>query len=219
MTISNKILDELLSGVDRPDDLPGDTGLIKELKVRLMERMLGAEMTEHLGYESNAETPSQQINRRNGTSRKTLKGNDGAVPIDIPRDRDGSFAPKLIPKGQTRIDGMGDKIIGLYAPGLSTRDIRAHLEEVYGFRGSTDLISRVTDAVLDEVNDWQTRALDRIYPIVFLDALRVKIRDAESRPVKNKAVYLALGVNFDGEREVLGLWVANAEGLSSGCRL
>ena len=212
ITISNKILDELLSGVDRPDDLLGDTGLIKELKVRFMERMLGAEMTEHLGYESNAEPPSQQINRRNGTSRKTLKGNDGAVPIDIPRDRDGSFAPKLIPKGQTRIDGMGDKIIGLYAAGLSTRDIRAHLEEVYGFRVSTDLISRVTDAVLDEVNDWQNRALDRMYPIVFLDALRVKIRDAESRPVKNKAVYLALGVNFDGEREVLGLWVANAEG-------
>ena len=193
MTISNKILDELLSGVDRPDDLLCDTGLMKELKVRLMERMLGAEMTEHLGYEPNAEPPSQQINRRNGTSRKTLKGNDGAVPIDIPRDRDGSFAPKLIPKGQTRIDGMDDKIIGLYAAGLSTRDIRAHLEEVYGFRVSANLISRVTDAVLDEVNDWQNRALDRMYPIVFLDALRVKIRDAESRQVKNKAVYLALG--------------------------
>ena len=212
MTISNKISDELLSGVDRPDDLLGVTGLMKELKVRLMVRMLGAEMTEHLGYEPNAEPPSQQINRRNGTSRKTLKGNDGAVPIDIPRDRDGSFAPKLIPKGQTRIDGMDDKIIGLYAAGLSTRDIRAHLEEVYGFRVSADLISRVTDAVLDEVNDWQNRALDRMYPIVFLDALRVKIRDAESRQVKNKAVYLALGVNSDGEREVLGLWVANAEG-------
>lgn len=212
MTISNKILDELLSGVDHPDDLLDDTGLMKELKVRLMERMLGAEMTEHLGYEPNAEPPSQQINRRNGTSRKTLKGNDGAVPIDIPRDRDGSFVPKLIPKGQTRIDDMDDKIIGLYAAGLSTRDIRAHLEEVYGFRVSADLISRVTDAVLDEVNDWQNRALDRMYPIVFLDALRVKIRDAESRQVKNKAVYLALGVNSDGEREVLGLWVANAEG-------
>ena len=219
MTISNKILDELLSGVDRPDDLLGDTGLMKELKVRLMERMLGAEMTEHLGYEPNAEPPSQQINRRNGTSRKTLKGNDGAFPIDIPGDWDGSFAPKLISKGQTRIDGMDDKIIGLYAAGLSTRDIRAHLEEVYGFRVSADLISRVTDAVLDEVNDWQNRALDRMYPIVFLDALRVKIRDAESRQVKNKAVYLALGVNSDGEREVLGLWVANVEGANSGCRL
>ena len=205
MTISNKILDELLSGVERPEDLLGDNGLMKDLKVRLMERMLGAELTEHLGYEPNAEPPSQQANRRNGSSRKTLKGNDGAVAIDIPRDRDGSFEPELIQKGQTRIDGIDDKIIGLYAAGLSTRDIRAHLEEVYGLRVSADLISRVTDTVLAEVSDWQNRALERMYPIVFLDALRVKIRDAESRQVKNKAVYVALGVNSDGEREVLGL--------------
>ena len=141
-----------------------------------------------------------------------LKGNDGAVPIDIPRDRDGSFEPELIRKGQTRIDGMDDKIIGLYAAGLSTRDIRAHLEEVYGLQVSADLISRVTDAVLEEVSDWQNRALEPIYPIVFLDALRVKIRDAESRQVKNKAVYVALGVTPEGEREVLGLWIANTEG-------
>jgi transposase-like protein len=212
MTISNKVLDELLSGVERPEDLLGETGLMRDLKVRLMERMLGAELTEHLGYEPHAEPPSQQSNRRNGTSRKILKGNDGEVPIDIPRDRDGSFEPELIRKGQTRIDGMDDKIIGLYAAGLSTRDIRAHLEEVYGLRVSADLISRVTDAVLDEVTDWQNRALERMYPLVFLDALRVKIRDAESRQVKNKAVYIALGVNADGEREVLGLWVANTEG-------
>ena len=137
-----------------------------------------------------------------------LKGNDGAVPIDIPRDRDGSFEPELIQKGQTRIDGMDDKIIGLYAAGLSTRDIRAHLEEVYGLRVSADLISRVTDAVLEEVSDWQNRALEPVYPIVFLDALRVKIRDQ----VKNKAVYVALGVTPEGEREVLGLWIANNEG-------
>ena len=122
---------------------------MKELKVRLMERMLGAELTEHLGYEPHGEPASQQSNRRNGAARKVLKGNDGAVPIDIPRDRDGSFEPELIQKGQTRIDGMDDKIIGLYAAGLSTRDIRAHLEEVYGLRVSADLISRVTDAVLE----------------------------------------------------------------------
>ena len=137
--------------------------------------------------------------------RKTLKGNDGLVPIDVPRDRDGSFEPELIRKGQTRIDGMDDKIIGLYAAGLSTRDIRTHLEEVYGLKVSADLISRVTDAVLEEVSDWQNRALEPMYPIVFLDALRVKIRDAESRQVKNKAVYVALGVTPEGEREVLGL--------------
>ena len=211
MTISKELLDELLSGVERPEDLLGDQGLMKELKVRLMERMLGAELTEHLGYEP-GEYPGDQSNRRNGSMRKTLKGNDGALPIDVPRDRDGSFEPELIQKGQTRIDGMDDKIIGLYAAGLSTRDIRAHLEEVYGLKVSADLISRVTDAVLEEVSDWQNRALEPIYPIVFLDALRVKIRDAESRQVKNKAVYVALGVTPEGEREVLGLWIAANEG-------
>ena len=118
MTISKELLDELLSGVERPEDLLGDKGLMKELKVRLMERMLGAELTEHLGYEPHGEPASQQSNRRNGAARKVLKGNDGAVPIDIPRDRDGSFEPELIQKGQTRIDGMDDKIIGLYAAGL-----------------------------------------------------------------------------------------------------
>jgi putative transposase len=212
MTISKELLDELLSGVERPEDFFGDKGLMKELKVRLMERMLGAELTEHLGYEPHGEPASQQANRRNGASRKVLKGNDGAVPIDIPRDRDGSFEPELIRKGQTRIDGMDDKIIGLNAAGLSTRDIRSHLEEVYGLRVSADLISRVTDAVLEEVSDWQNRALEPVYPIVFLDALRVKIRDAESRQVKNKAVYVALGVTPEGEREVLGLWIAANEG-------
>ena len=212
MTISRELLDELLSGVERPEDLLGDKGLMKELKVRLMERMLGAELTGHLGYEPHGEPASQQSNRRNGAARKVLKGNDGAVPIDIPRDRDGSFEPELIQKGQTRIDGMDDKIIGLYAAGLSTRDIRAHLEEVYGLCVSADLISRVTDAVLEEVSDWQNRALEPVYPIVFLDALRVKIRDAESRQVKNKAVYVALGVTPEGEREVLGLWIADNEG-------
>jgi putative transposase len=225
MTITKELLDELLSGVDNANDLLGDQGLMKELKVRLMERMLSAELTDHLGYEPDSQPSIQQNNRRNGTTRKTLKGNDGALPIDVPRDRPshrncvstagqwiGSFEPELIKKGQTRIDGMDDKIIGLYAAGLSTRDIRAHLEEMYGLKVSADLISRVTDAVLEEVSDWQNRALEPMYPIVFLDALRVKIRDAESRQVKNKVVYVALGVTPEGEREVLGLWIANNEG-------
>ena len=141
---------------------------MKELKVRLMERMLGAELTEHLGYEPETQPAKDQSNRRNGTARKTLKGNDGALPIDVPRDRDGSFEPELIKKGQTRIDGMDDKIIGLYAAGLSTRDIRAHLEEVYGLKVSADGVSRVTDAVLEEVSDWQNHALEPMYPIIFL---------------------------------------------------
>ena len=212
MTISKEVLDELLSGVENADDLLGDQGLLKELKVCLMERMLGAELTDHLGYELGDDPASAQGNRRNGTSRKTVKGNDGALPIDVPRDRDGSFEPELIKKGQTRIDGMDDKIIGLYAAGLSTRDIRTHLEEIYGLKVSADLVSRVTDAVMEEVSGWQNRALEPMYPIVFLDALRVKIRDAESRQVKNKAVYVALGVTPEGEREVLGLWIAANEG-------
>jgi hypothetical protein len=130
----------------------------------------------------------------------------------VPRDRDGSFEPELVKKGQTRIDGMDDKIIGLYAAGLTVRDIRAHLEDVYGLQVSPYLISRVTDGVLDEVREWQTRALDQMYPIVIFDALRVKIRDADSRMVKNKAVYVALGVSRDGVREVLRLFFCNSEG-------
>ena len=212
MTIPNELLDELLKDCERPEDLLGDAGLMKELRIKLMERMLGAELTAHLGYEEGKDAPPGQANRRNGTASKRLKGQDGEVPISVPRDRDGSFEPKLVKKGQTRIDGMDDKIIGLYAAGLTMRDIRAPLEDVYGLQVSPDLISRVTDAVLDEVREWQTRALERMYPIVIFDALRVKIRDADSRMVKNKAVYVALGVNRDGLREVLGLWIADNEG-------
>jgi len=212
MTISKELLDELLKGCERPEDLLGEAGLMKELRIKLMERMLGAELTAHLGYDEGKDAPPSQTNRRNGTASKRLKGQDGEVPISVPRDRDGSFEPELIKKGQTRIDGMDDKIIGLYAAGLTVRDIRAHLEDVYGLQVSPDLISRVTDAVLDEVREWQSRALERMYPIVIFDALRVKIRDADSRMVKNKAVYVALGVSKDGVREVLGLWIADNEG-------
>ena len=212
MTISKELLDELLKDCERPEDLLGDAGLMKELKIKLMERMLGAELSAHLGYEAGHDAPVDQSNRRNGTSKKRLKSQDGELPISVPRDRDGSFEPELVRKGQTRIDGMDDKIIGLYAAGLSVRDIRSHLEDVYGLQVSPDLISRVTDAVLDEVKDWQGRGLERFYPIVIFDALRVKIRDSDSRMVKNKAVYVALGISRDGVREVLGLWIADNEG-------
>ena len=212
MTISNELLDELLKGCARPEDLLGEAGLMKELKLRLMERMLGGELTAHLGYEAGAAPPSGQANRRNGGTTKRVKGQDGEMPLTVPRDRDGSFEPELVKKGQTRIDGIDDKIIGLYAHGLTVRDIQAHLEDLYGLKVSPDLISRVTDAVLGEVREWQSRALERMYPIVIFDALRVKIRDADSRMVKNKAVYVALGVTRDGLREVLGLWVADNEG-------
>ena len=212
MTITNELLDELLKGCARPEDLLGEAGLMKELKIRLMERMLSAELTSHLGYDAGAEPPAGQPNRRNGDASKRVKGQDGEMPLSVPRDRDGSFEPELVKKGQTRIDGIDDKIIGLYAHGLTVRDIQAHLEDLYGLKVSPDLISRVTDAVLGEVREWQGRALERMYPIVIFDALRVKIRDADSRMVKNKAVYVALGVTRDGLREVLGLWVAENEG-------
>ena len=177
-----------------------------------MERMLGAELTAHLGYEPGAAPPAGQTNRRNGVTTKQVKGSDGEALLAVPRDREGTFEPELVKKGQTRIDGMDDKIIALYAAGLSVRDIQAHLEDLYGLRVSPDLISRVTEAVMSEVREWQYRALDRMYPIVIFDALRVKIRDADSRMVKNKAVYVALGVTRDGQREVLGLWIAENEG-------
>lgn len=157
MTISKELLDELLKGCERPEDLLGNDGLMKELKIKLMERMLGAELTAHLGYEDGKDAPSDQANRRNGSSTKRLKGQDGELPIAVPRDRDGSFAPELVKKGQTRIDGMDDKIIGLYAAGLSTRDIRAHLEEVYGLKVSADLVS--PDPLLQQPNHGFERRL------------------------------------------------------------
>ena len=160
-----------------------------------------------------------------GAGRKTVRGQDGALEIAVPRDRDGSFEPRLIPKGQTRIDGLDDKIIAMYARGMSVRDIRAHLEELYGLEVSPDLISRVTDAVMDEVREWRSRALDAVYPVVIFDALRVKIRDKDSRMVREpshrgaigsspmaSAVHLVLGITGDGQREVLGLWIADTEG-------
>lgn len=207
MTISK----ELLKGCERPEDLLADAGLMKALKIELMERMLGAEPTAPPGYEEGQDAPPGQSNRRNGVGSKRPKGQDGEAPISVPRDRDGSFEPELVKKGQTRIDGMDDKVIGLYAAGLTVRDIRAHLDDVYGLKVSPDLISRVTDAVPDEVREWQSLALDRMYPIVIFDALRVKIRDADSRMVKSKAVYVALGVSWDGVTvlELLDGWFAD----------
>ncbi|MFQ8433645.1 IS256 family transposase [Amaricoccus sp. W119] len=210
--IDDAILDELLRGCERPEDLMAEGGLMRDLRKALMQRMLGAELTEHLGYEHGEVAPLVQTNRRNGVSRKTVKSEDGAFELEVPRDREGSFEPRLIGKGQTRIDGLDEKIIAMYARGMSVRDIRGHLEELYGLEVSPDLISRVTDAVLDEVKEWRSRALDAVYPVVIFDALRVKIRDKDSRIVKNKAVYLALGITGEGEREVLGLWIAENEG-------
>jgi putative transposase len=209
-TIKPELLDELLSGISSPEDLMGDAGLFKQLKKALMERALGAELTHHLGYERGDPVGRGSGNSRNGHSAKTVLTEDGELDLSIPRDRAGTFEPQLVPKGQTRLDGFDGKIVSLYARGLTVREIQGHLQELYGVEVSPDLISRVTDAVLDEVREWQNRPLDPVYPVVFFDALRVKIRDEGL--VKNKAVYVALALDAEGQKHVLGLWIEQSEG-------
>ena len=204
------LIDRLLADYKKPDDLIGEDGLLKQLTKALVERALEAEMAEHLGHGKNEPVENATGNTRNGRSRKTLKGDFGALPIEIPRDRHGSFAPVIIPKHQTRWTGFDDKILSLYARGMTVREIQGHLEEMYGTEVSPTLISTVTDAVLDEVKAWQARPLDALYPIVYLDCIHVKGRDAGA--VRVKAVYLALGINLAGEKELLGLWIAQTEG-------
>src|ERR1700742_1486675 len=209
-TITSEILDQLLANYKKPEDLTGEQGLFKQLKKALIERALGAELSEHLGYEKGDPADRGSGNSRNGTSSKTILTEDGEIEITVPRARVGSFEPQLIAKGQTRFDGFDDKILSLYARGMTVREIQGHLAELYGAEVSPDLISRVTEAVLDEVRDWQNRPLDPVYPVVFFDALRVKIRDEGL--VKNKAVYVALAFTSAGEKEVLGLWIEQTEG-------
>jgi len=208
--ISEAVLEELLKDYQSPEDLLGPDGLMKELKRRLIEKALGAELTDHLGYDKADPAGRGSGNNRNGASKKTVKSEDGAVELAVPRDRNGSFEPKLVKKGQTRIDGFDDKIISMYARGMTVREIQAHLKSLYGVEISPDLVSRVTNAVLEEVKAWQNRALEACYPVVIFDALRVKIRDEGF--VRNKAIYLALAIAADGRRDILGIWVEQNEG-------
>jgi putative transposase len=210
MTVSNELIDQLLAGYKKPEDLIGENGLLKQLTKRLVERALEAEMTEHLGHTKNASVANVAGNARNGKSKKTLKGDFGELPIDIPRDRHASFEPQIVPKHQTRWTGFDDKILSLYARGMTVREIQGHLQEMYGAEVSPSLISSVTDAVMDEAKAWQARPLEALYPIVYLDCIHVKTRD--SGAVRAKAVYLALGINMAGEKEILGLWIAQTEG-------
>ncbi len=210
MVIKTELIDELLSNYKSPEDLLGDKGLFKELKKALLERALSSELDDHLGYEKGDPKGRNCGNSRNGHSSKRLKGEDGELLLSVPRDRDASFEPQIVKKGQSRFDGFDDKIISMYARGMTVREIRAHLEELYGVEVSPDLISRVTDAVMDEVRLWQSRPLDQIYPVIIFDALRVKIRDEGI--VRNKAVYLALGFTIEGHKEILGLWIEQSEG-------
>jgi putative transposase len=167
-------------------------------------------MSEHLGHDKHAPVSNATSNARNGKSRKTLKGEFGELPIEVLRDREGSFEPQLIPKYQTRWTGFDDKIISLYSRGMTVREIQAHLTDMYGTEVSPTLISNVTDAVVEDVKQWQSRPLDAIYPVVYLDCIHAKVRDAGA--VRAKAVYLAIGINMNGEKEVLGLWIAQTEG-------
>lgn len=204
------LIDELLQDCDNPRDILGKNGLLKQLTKRLVERTLEAELTDHLGYEPNAPQGHGSGNNRNGKSQKTVQSDSGPLQIEVPRDRNGSFDPQLVKKRQRRLKGFDEKVIALYARGMSTRDIQAQLQELYGVEVSPTLISNVTAAVMDEVCAWQSRPLSAVYPILYFDAIFVKSR--QEGPVKNKAVYLALGVNLSGEKELLGLWMAETEG-------
>ncbi len=208
--ISDEVIDELLAGASTEEEIAGPGGLLAELTKRLVERAMEVELTDHVGYEPHCEPPGGTANTRNGTSPKTLITEHGKVGIDAPRDRDGSFEPKIVRKRQRRFVGFDDKILALYSRGLSTRDIEAHLQEIYGVKIGRDLISRVTDAVMDDVREWAKRSLEDIYPIVFLDCMVIKIREGGS--VQRRALYLALGVTLDGDRDVLGMWFQETEG-------
>ena len=206
-SIPKELIDQFVSGSMRADAIHDASMAFKKA---LIERALGAELGHHLGYPQGAERPDESSNQRNGKSAKTVLTDDGPLRLDIPRDRDGSFAPILIPKHERRFTGFDDKIIAMYARGMTVREIRAFLSEQYGTDVSHDFISSVTDAVLEEVAAWQQRPLEPMYPVIFFDALRVKIRDEGL--VRNKAIYLALGVLPDGTRDILGIWIETTEG-------
>jgi putative transposase len=208
--IRAELLDELLKDYQKPEDLLGQDGLLQQLTKALVERALDGELTHHLGYEKHDSAGDNSGNSRNGTTPKTMRGKRGKVQIDVPRDRNSEFEPQLVKKGQTRFDGLDENIISLYARGMTQREIQGHLEEIYGVDISPSLISTVTDAVLDEVRSWQARPLDAVYPILYLDALQVKVK-SQGR-VMNKAIYLAFGVSLQGLKEVLGMWAAESEG-------
>jgi putative transposase len=200
-------LDDAVRGL-RPEELSGPGGLLSQLAGRVVEAALEAEITEHLGHPPGG--VPQGANVRNGHTAKTVQSDLGPVQVKTPRDRQGTFAPQILPKRQTRLAGLDEKVLGLYAGGMTVRDISDHLSELYGTEIGRDTISRITDAVLEDVAAWRTRPLEQVYPIVYFDAMMVRVR--EDRSVQNRACYLALGVTCDGEREVLGIWWQDTEG-------
>ena len=210
MTIRPELLDELLKDYQTPQDLFGENGIIKQLTKGMIERCLQAEMQEHLGYPKHGRKKLESTNTRNGSGQKTLKSEHGELEISVPRDRDGSFEPILVKKRQSRLEGFEEKILALYARGMTTRDIQAQLQELYGVEVSPTFISNVTEEVMEEVRQWQNRPLEALYPILYVDCLVVKVR--ENQRVINKAVYLVLGVTMEGQKELLGMWMSENEG-------
>jgi putative transposase len=211
--VDDELADQLLGKAQAEGvELLGPEGLLSQVTKAVLERALAEEMTGHLGYDKHDPAGRGSGNSRNGTTPKTLLTDVGAVDLAVPRDRNGSFEPQIVRKGQTRLEGFNNRIIALYARGMTVRDIRAHLREMYDVDVSPDLISRVTDGVLEELAEWQSRPLDQVYPVVFIDALMVKIRDGV---VTNRAVYLAIGIDCDGHKQVLGLWVGPTTGESA----
>jgi putative transposase len=206
--IRDEVLDELLGGAKTQEEIFGPQGVVKRMIGALVQRALGAELAHHLAQERRQQAPER--NRRNGKSGKTLQTEQGPVPVEVPRDRLGTFEPQILPKHARRVAPLDDKILALYARGMTVRDIQAHLQELYGTEVSPTLISSVTDAVWDEIRSWQSRPLESRYAVVWLDALFVKMRD--QGVVQTKAVYVAVGLRLDGRREVLGLWIDAAEG-------
>jgi transposase-like protein len=211
---SPEALDALIGDTRTPEELEA---LFRRMQKALVERVLNAELTQHLGYERGETKPTAQENHRNGTTPKTVITDGGSLPLDIPRDRAGTFTPQLVPKGVRRLPGFDAKVLSLYARGMTVREIQGHLEELYQVAIAPDVISTVTDAVLDEVTAWQQRPLERVYPVVILDALRVKVRD--EGVVRNKAAYLAIGISRDGSKDVLGLWLEQTEGAAFWLRI
>ena len=212
MPIDPKLIDQFLAQAGDPSEILAEGGLLKQLSARLIERALDAEMADHLGYEKHATEGRGTGNSRNGRTPKRVLTETGPLDLSVPRDREGSFEPQIVTKRQRRLEGFDRHVIALYAGGMTTRQIQTHLEEMYGTEVSPTLISRVTDAVLDDARAWQSRELDALYPILFLDGLVVKVRDAERRRVVKKTVYVALGVDIEGKKDLLGLWTGGAEG-------
>jgi putative transposase len=210
MPIRRELIDELLKNAENPQNLLGEDGLLKDLTKALIERSLEAELETQLGYPKHGRKGESAGNARNGHSQKTLKGELGQMEIAVPRDRQAEFEPQLIKKGQTRLAGLDEKIVAFYARGMTTRDIQAQLQELYGVEVSATLISNVTEAIIDEVRQWQARPLETVYPIVYVDCLVVKVR--EHQRIINKALYLVLGVDLDGLKDLLGMWLAQTEG-------